>query len=276
MLKSALVIVTLGVGAALALGPALWVNAAKGDPFETPRAAGEDLRTVAGQRVFFAHQSVGKNLLDALPGVFEEGGVELPAVTESREAPSEASIVHTKIGVNGDPLGKIEEFDTIMRAGMADAVDVAVLKLCYVDLLEGQKSADEVFTAYRDTFAALTRDYPDTAFVAATAPLTTQQGVVGKLKAALGRGNGHGPEHNVVREKFNVLMRAEYNAPGTLFDIAAIQSTASDGERVAYERDSDTYYAMNEAYAKDPGHLNSEGGAVAASALVAVLADALE
>ena len=270
------VVVALGVGAAVALFAALWASPADGDRFETPVATSDDLKAVATHRVFFAHKSVGYNILDALPGVFEEGGVTPPSVVESRETPSAASIVHTAIGENGHPLEKIAEFDQIMRDGMADAVDVAILKLCYVDFREGKVDVGEVFAAYRDTLDALARDYPDTAFVAATAPLTTERGPLGKVRAALGRGDTLGPEHNVVREQFNALMRAEYTRPGTLLDIAAIQSTGSEGERVAYERHGDLYYAMDEAYASDPGHLDAAGGAVAASAFVAVLADALD
>lgn len=277
MLKSVLVVVaTLGVGAVVALGTVLWANPADGDPFETPIATSDDLEAFAGHRVFFGHQSVGFNILDALPGVFQEEGVKAPSVFQSREAPAGAAIVHTAIGQNGHPLEKIAEFDRIMRGGMADAVDVAIVKLCYVDFREGKVDGDEVFVAYRDTLAALTRDYPGTAFVAATSPLTTERGPLGKVKASLGRGDKLGPEHNVVREQFNALMRAEYTEPGTLFDIAAIQSTDSDGERISYERQGDSYYAMDKAYASDPGHLNSSASAVAASAFVAVLADALD
>lgn len=276
MLRSMLALVAaLGAGSAIALGTVLWTNPVEGEPFEVPVATGDDLLVVGSHRVFFGHQSVGYNILDALPRVFEDGGVSAPSMLESREAPPGPAIVHTAIGKNGDPLGKIAEFDQIMRAGVADAVDVAMVKLCYVDLREGKADVGDVFAAYRDTLAALARDYPDTAFVAATVPLTTERGPLGKVKAALGRGDTLGPEHNVVREQFNTLMRAEYTEPGTLFDIAAVQSTDADGHRIAYRRDGKTYYALNQEYAKDPGHLNSSGGAVAASAFVAVLADAL-
>lgn len=266
----------LGVAMVATLGAILWANPADGEQFETPAATGEDLEAVADKRVFFAHKSVGYNILDAVPGLYEDAGLSAPAVVESVEPPAGPAVIHTAIHENGDPLGKIAEFDRILRAGLADEVDVAILKLCYVDFRENGVDVDEVFTAYRDTLAGLARDYPDTAFVAATAPLTTERGPLGKVRAALGRGDALGPEHNVVRERFNALMRAEYDEPGTLFDIAAVQSTDADGERVAYERAGKSYYSMDKAYASDPGHLNPGGGEVAASAFVAVLADALD
>lgn len=276
MFRSILVSVTaVGAAAAVALGVVLWPHSTEGDPFEIPVATSADLQVIAGHSVFFGHKSVGYNILDAIPGVFEEGGVPVPAVVESRVAPSGPAIVHTAIGENGHPLEKIAEFDRVMRGGMADAVDVAVLKLCYVDFREARVDVGEVFAAYRDTLAALARDYPDTAFVAATTPLTADRGPLGKVRAAIGRGDTLGPEHNVVRQQFNALMRAEYTRPGTLFDIGAVQSTDADGARVAFERDGDTFYAMDQAYASDPGHLNAHGAAIAASAFVAVLADAV-
>lgn len=276
MLKTVVAAVAaMGMLATVGVGAILWADPAEGEPFETPAATTADLEAVAGSRVFFGHKSVGYNILDAIPAVYDSEDVAAPTVVESRESPSAPGIVHTAIGENGHPLEKIAEFDRIMRDGMADAVDVAIVKLCYVDFREGRVDVDEVFTTYRDTLAALARDYPATAFVAATSPLTTERGPLGKVKAALGRGDTLGPEHNVVRQRFNALLRAEYTEPGTLFDIAAVQSTDASGERVSYERDGDAYYAMDTAYASDPGHLNPTGAEVAASAFVAVLADAL-
>ena len=265
----------VGVAGLVALGAVLWVKPADGEEFTTPRASEDDLRAVSESSVYFAHKSVGYNIVDALPHVFEEAGVAAPGIVESKETPDGPTFVHAANGENGDPLGKIRLFDETMRSGMAGTVDAAVLKLCYVDFREGRVDVEEVFAAYRDTLAALRRDYPGTAFIAATAPLTTERGPAGKVRAALGRGDTLGPEHNVVREQFNALVRAEYAGSGELFDIAAVQSTTAEGERVAYERDGKRYYAMDEAYASDPGHLNAEGGAVAASAFLAVLADAV-
>ena len=275
MLRGALAVAAaLVLVASGSLGAILWPRTADGAAFEIPRASDEDLATVAAHTVFFGHKSVGYNIIGALPAVYEDHGMEAPQVVETT-GPAAAVVAHTAVGDNGHPIEKIEEFDRLMRSGVAAASDVAILKLCYVDFRQGRVDVDEVFVAYRDTFAALARDYPDTAFVAATAPLTTERGPLGKVRAALGRGDTLGPEHNVVRQQFNELVRAEYAEPGELFDIAAIQSTDEEGERVSYERDGQTYYSMATAYASDPGHLNPDGAAVAASAFLAVMADAL-
>ncbi|GAB3022527.1 hypothetical protein GCM10011376_28010 [Nocardioides flavus (ex Wang et al. 2016)] len=269
------VVAALGMLATVGLGAVVWADRVDGEPFEAPDATTADLQAVAGSRVFFGHRSVGFNVLDGLPEVYERAGVDAPSIVESREAPEAEAIVHVEIGENGRPLEKIANFDRIMREGMAEQVDAAVLKLCYVDLRAGEADVDEIFTAYRDTLAALARDYPATAFVAATAPLTTERGPKGKLKALFGRGDRYGPEHNVLRQRFNSLVRAEFDEPGRLFDIAAVQSTDPSGERVAFSSRGETYYSLSDDYAKDPGHLNARGAQVAASAFIAVLADAL-
>lgn len=267
-------IAVVGLAAIIAATSLLRESTVDGEPYEIPTASNAELETIASSKVFFAHKSVGFNMMDAIPAVFADTAVTPPPVLETRNEPTSAAIVHTEIGENGDPLGKIKEFDTILRSGMADAVDVAVLKLCYVDFRVGT-DAEEIFDAYKETFDALASDYPDTAFVAATAPLTTERGPLGKLKGMLGKGDNLGPEHNVVREQFNALIRAEYSEAGELFDVAAIQSTNIDGDRMGGKYGGDHYFAMAKEYSSDPGHLNPDGATVVTSAFFAVLADAV-
>lgn len=273
--------IVLLVLAALVLGGAGVVayivrgHPAEGTPYTIPRADRGPLERVADARVFFAHQSVGSNILDAVPGLYRaEGLAEIPIV-ESSSVATTRGIQHMRVGKNGDPLGKIAEFDRVLRSGVAAARDVAILKLCYVDFDEST-DVDKVFAAYRDTLAQLATDYPRTTFIAATVPVTTDRGAGGRIKAALGKGDNLVPERNVVRERFNALMRGEYTRPGTLFDVAAIESTTPDGERVAGYLDGQLYYAMAGEYAKDTGHLNAVGGKAAASGFLSTIATGLE
>lgn len=275
MRKSILItLATIGVATIVAAAALVRGDPAKGSPFTTPVASKAQLEAATSAKVFFAHQSVGYNMMGAVAGVFDDAGVPAPKVVESHKAPSDPGIVHVKIGKNGDPVGKIREFDKIMRGGMAAKVDVAVLKLCYVDFKAGT-DADAIFNEYRNTFSALSQDYPETKFIAATAPLTTERGPLGKLRALAGRGDSLGPEHNVVRERFNSLMRAEYSKPGELFDIAAVQSTSPTGKRVAGRYQGEFYYAMHKDYASDPGHLNAAGAATVTSAFASTVSMAL-
>jgi len=269
-----LVVVALAVLGAVGLDSLLRIRPADGDAYEPPRASRDDLAAAAGARVFFAHQSVGGNILDGVPAVFESHNLATPTVVDLADDPSGLRLVHQRVGKNGDPLGKIAEFDAILRAGLGKDVDVAILKLCYSDV-RAETDVQQVFTHYTATIDALQRDYPDVTFIAATVPLSTQRDIKGNLKELLGRGDRYGAEHNVARERFNALLRTRYATGNRLFDVAAIESTAPDGHRVAARHHGDLYYSLAVPYAKDPGHLNASGAAVAAEGLFATIAAAI-
>ena len=251
------------------------------EPHVVESATADQLKTVADLNVYFGHMSVGGNMISAMPDLFATAGVAAPEIVESTEAvPAGPGFVHSHIGTNGDPLGKIAAFDKIIRGGMGDAVDVAAFKLCYVDLRDGD-DVDKIFDAYRDTMTALERDYPNVTFLYLTVPLTTEVGgplerAKRRVKSVLGRDNPSGPEHNVVREEFNSRIRAEYADSGRLFDIAAVQSTGADGTRRIRSRGGAQYFAMEDFLASDPGHLNPDGGAIVASAFLAAISDAAD
>lgn len=240
-----------------------------GEPYSPPSASKEQLEEAKDLRVFFAHQSVGRDILAGLPDVYEAQGLTAPDVVDVADAGAQDRLVHANVGENGDPMGKIEEFDRLVRGGLGDSRDVAMLKLCYTDI-RSDTDVEAVFTAYRDTVAALQADYPDVDFVAATVPLTIRRSAVGTIKEWVGRGDRYGPEHNLARERFNTLMRAEYGDEDRLFDVAAVQSTDADGRRETGSYDGQTYYSLDRSLAKDPGHPNEAGAAASASAMLSL------
>lgn len=242
-----------------------------GTPYEHANLSRADLITADTTRVFFAHQSVGGNILDGVPGVFRTHGLPAPRVVELDAAQPTDRLISRRVGKNGDPLGKISEFDALIRGGLGTQIDVAILKLCYSDV-RADTDLSQVLTAYTDTLTALERDFPDVAFIPATVPLSIQRSRVGNLKELLGRGDRHGPEHNVARERFNASLRAAYADTGSLFDVAAIESTSTDGSRIAARHDGALYYSLDRALAKDPGHLNATGATLAAQGLLSVIA----
>jgi hypothetical protein len=238
-----------------------------------PRPTSHDLERVARARIFFAHQSVGQNVLDGVRSVYTDAGLPIPRISEPD--PGTSGIDEVLIGTNGDPMGKIKAFDAEMRHGEADRVDVAVLKLCYVDV-DSDTDVEAVFRAYRDTLTALQRDFPSVAVVAATVPLSSQRDFKRRIKSVLGRDTGMGPADNVARERLNALIREQFGAQRRLFDIAAAQSTGPDGQRPSYVHGGAAYYAMLDEYSADPGHLNAVGSEAAAAAFLAVVSDQLE
>lgn len=233
-----------------------------------------ELLAVGRARVFFAHQSVGENILTAIPRVYRMRQLPPPKVSELADSGPEDRLVHTRIGHNGDPLGKIAEFDRLIRQGLGDSADAALLKLCYADVRDTTDVRGS-FTAYHETMASLQVAYPEVSVLVATVPLTTRRSAKGTVKQWLGRGDRHGPEHNVAREQFNSLLRAAYAGTGRLVDIAAIESTGPRGRRVTNRHRGRTCPALAREYASDHGHLNEAGGVAVAGGMLGVLASAV-
>jgi len=217
-----------------------------------------ELSQVASVNVLFGHQSVGRNILDGVAAVYAANRVAAPAITEVDEASASrpSGIIHAAIGKNGDPLGKMVAFDSLLRSGAATGTDVALMKFCYVDI-RWDTDVDALFAEYVRTFDALERDFPDLLLIHVTAPLTTGPGdFKEQVKVLIGRND------NVARERYNDLLRRHYGA-GRVFDLAAIEGTAPDGTR------SGTLY---QGYSSDGAHLNPTGGTAAASGLLRLLA----
>ncbi len=202
------------------------------------------LTDASNARVFFGHQSVGINVLDGVRGLYASSGVSGPPIVNG--VPSDAGdgfIAHQLVGKNGNPASKIAAFDSAIRSGVGDGVDVALMKLCYIDI-SAKTDVDALFATYRDTLSGLQRDYPRVAFLHTTVPLTTDNAA-----------------DNANREKLNAMIRSTYG--GQLFDLAAAESTTPDGSRVS---------GLYPGYASDSGHLNEAGSAAAASAFLEAIA----
>jgi hypothetical protein len=234
--------------------------------------APDDLAKVSGMKIFFGHQSVGMNILDGVPGVYAAHHMAAPPIEQDRTRAGQDGgfIDHAYIGENEKPLTKIQDFDTQMRSGLGQQVDVAMMKFCYVDITT-HTDVTALFTRYRETMAALEQDFPDVTFVHVTVPLMTEPGLLSRLKSWLTGSSRYGPAENAARERLNALIRREY-AGDHLFDLAAIESTAPDGSRSAGTYRDQPYYRLYDGYASDSGHLNGEGARIAAAAWLQAIA----
>jgi hypothetical protein len=238
------------------------------DPQPTYRAApnvaadavGEDeLAAVAAERVFFGHMSVGNNIISGMRELYRAHDVEAPQFVEVGvgEVPDGdgPAFVHALIGENRHPYRKLENFEAMMRGGMADRVDVAALKFCYSDI-RWDTDVQRLFDEYRATMDRLEADYPQVRFVHLTAPLTTgPYGIKDHIKVVVGRND------NAARQKYNELMREAYG-PDRLLDVAAVESQAPDGTPSA---------ELYSGYSNDGAHLNESGSALVAAEFVRML-----
>lgn len=243
----------------------------------TVQATDEQVAAAARTKVFFAHQSVGRDVLRVLPEFYAARDVPQPEVVQSTEPLDLPGgyLEQVDIGVNGDPLGKIADFERYVRAGIGDTAQVAVLKFCFLDIT-ADHDVDAVLQSYTATLEALARDYPDLAVVAATVPVTQERGLEWRAKALIGRDDGLGPEHNIVRERFNSTLRERYAGPGELLDLGAVMSTTDDGVRHRRTHDGEVWFGLEARWARDPAHLNDAGGLFGNAVFARVVAEAAQ
>jgi hypothetical protein len=230
----------------------------------------DSLIELAKKNIFFGHQSVGLNIIDGLKDAAREKGWAGFNIIEARTSGVAPGFYHAGIGTNGDPLGKIADFEAIMRGEMAGKIDIALMKFCYIDIAEGT-DVDAVFASYRDAMKRLDAEYPGTTFVRATVPLETREsGLKALAKRILGRATRD--EANIARRRINDMIRAECSSGDhPLFDIARIESAAADGSYVELIRRGQSYSVLRDEYSSDGGHLNEKGRLAAAIELVSVL-----
>ncbi|WP_129628138.1 hypothetical protein [Candidatus Oscillochloris fontis] len=243
-----------------------------GQPLVPQEVAVMDLQRVAGQRIFFGHQSVGWNIITGVEAILQQHPDVTMAITTPTERTDDqaAAFVHTEVGQNYDPLAKLTDFDRLIREGLGDQVEIAFFKFCYVDF-DQQTDVEQLFKTYQATMDALQRDYPDTTFVYVTTPLMApDQGAKGFLKGMLGRNQE--VNANTKRHQFNELLRASYAESGALFDLAAVEATAADGTTCTMKVSGETVPCLVRAYTDDGGHLNDVGQRVVAGKLIAFLA----
>ena len=251
---------TLGAGAA----------AAAPDP-----ALRAQLEQLAQRRVFFAHQSVGANLIEGLQALARDNGVALQVRDVARDpnVPNQ-TFGHVFVGENGKPLAKLDEYRDRLTKQQSSPPELALVKLCFLDFT-ASTDPNAVFVRYQSDLAVLRAQLPTTRFVHVTTPLTTiESGPKAWLKRLTGR-SPWGVVENQKREQYNQLMRSAYAGREPLFDLAKLESTAEDGSRTLTSAGDTQTAALTPAYTSDGSHLNPHGERIAARGLAGVLAQAL-
>jgi len=229
-----------------------------------------ELTKLSQESIFFGHQSVGFNILEGVADFLRDFPGSQLDIEESTNIGAVGGLYHSRIGQNGDPFSKISEFARLIEGGVGNRAQVAFMKLCYVDF-KPDTDAAAVFQKYRETMNKLQTSYPKTRFFHVTAPLRTREsGPKTLAKGILGR-TRRGYEDNVVRERFNQLLRREYEGQGIVFDLARLESTLPDGRRLEFQRKGETAYSLAPEYTTDGGHLNEVGRRYVASELLSFL-----
>ncbi|MFZ5622103.1 MAG: hypothetical protein ACOY5W_13895 [Pseudomonadota bacterium] len=242
------------------------------EPFRMTDTLQQDLATVSGARIFFGHQSVGRNVMQGLEDLQNDLGKTQVTVLEMDGAAPElpdAFLLHSRVGENTRPASKCDDFKRQVDA-LAGRVDYALLKFCYIDINENS-DVDAIFGYYRRTLDDLKARHPDITFVHVTSPLRhTASGPGVWIREVMGKPN-RSKLANIKRNEFNERLRSTY-AGDPIFDIAASESTYPDGRRESFVKDGKTYYSLIGAYTHDGGHLNETGRRHVAADMMRTLA----
>lgn len=228
---------------------------------------------LASRRIFFGHQSVGRDIVDGMRRVLDSNPhIGLRIVTaEHPTLVAGPAFVEARIGRNREPSSKTRAFEAALDAGFGgEPGAIAMYKYCYVDVLP-DTDPDRLFDAYAAGMDAVRQRYPGLTIVHFTIPLhEARDDLRERLKTFIGRPTQ--TRLNLAREQFNQRMRARYGEQEPVFDLAAIESTRPDGSR-AYTRHRGLAVDMlAPEYTYDGGHLNEDAQDHVAGLFLAFLA----
>jgi hypothetical protein len=216
------------------------------------------MKNITEQRIFFGHQSVGANILDGLRDLLADS--ERPEIIEARTPDTCQSpcFIHSRIGENGDPQSKIDDFVSLMDSGFGNNVDIAGFKFCYIDIQESTK-VQRLFDTYRDALLMLENKYKDTMFLHITVPIRTAElGLRRIAKNLLGKPSMAAAK-NLNRQNFNELMHQQFGNTGRIFDLAGIEATYPNGSRCRSRYNGIDVDSLVPQFTDDGGHLNPRG-----------------
>lgn len=240
-----------------------------------PASLAADLDLLRQKRVLFLHHSVGDNILEGLRAIETKSAAAARVTIQdvSAAAQGSAGLFEIRGGENGKPYSKIEAFEAVLSSSATGPLDLALMKLCYVDF-DPSTDARALFDRYARAVETVTKARPGLRLVHATTPLTQYPT---ELKWRVYRMVGKPvweDEANLKRAKYNELIRSTF-AGAPLLDIAQLESTRPDGSREAYRLRGETFQALYPGFTEDDGHLNPAGQAVVSPAAIQVIADAL-
>jgi len=229
---------------------------------------GSVINNLSEKKIYFAHMSVGYNIVDGIEMLKSEYPLLNLNVLETREKKDfdQPVFAHSTIGSNNNPKSKINDFSAVLDSGIGDSLDFAFLKFCYIDV---KRSTDInlLFNDYLALVKKINRKYPRVKILHFTVPLIVEpQNWKGRINKYLYR------DHNINRNKINNLFRNHF-PQNELFDLALIESLNSNGNRTKYSVFGKEVFVLNPKYTYDGRHLNDYGSKLVAEQLIIQLAE---
>jgi hypothetical protein len=219
-------------------------------------------------RWFFAHASVGANLVDGLttlhalnPGfyqIYTNGAPDTDPYISSYPTPANTTngVFYEYMRGNYGWKAKVDSFRTYVTNGWRfPKVNIAINKFCWID-----QTADLAY--YLSSMTNLEAAFPETLFVYVTMPLNTATNI----------GAGYdGLSYLYQRNLFNDGLRDWVRANNrVLYDIADIESHDPSGVPCVFTYNGRVCQAQYPGYSADGGHLNAVGKALAAQGIYAL------
>jgi hypothetical protein len=219
-----------------------------------------DWNKLSDKKIFFGHQSVGNNIIEGIKDLKDKSKTSSFIILETRDKSDfiRPLFAHSYIGKNTDPKSKIDDFVNILNSGLADSVDIAIMKLCYIDI-NRKTNIDELFEYYKTAISSIQLKHPRLKIIHSTVPVTTKpEGYRGVVKKFLKM------DDNYARNRYNELLRNHYKGK-EIFDIAFAESIYS-GETT--NNNWEGVPGLISEYTSDGGHLNKKGRSIVAFELI--------
>jgi len=235
---------------------------------------------LAQKKIYFAHHSVGSNILQGLELILEENpNIKLKIIPSKNVGSkiSKAGLVEGGVGKNFYPDTKIDAFKEKIEAGYGQTADIVFFKFCFVDF-NPETDINALFNAYQSTINNLRQRYPDTTFAIITTPLTCyapglsglEKRIKDIIKKIIGKLNIY--DHSSAN-RFNELLLNKYKGVIPIFDLAKIESTKPDGSRNFKIQKGQKNFELVQDYTTDGGHLNTTGMKIISEQFLLFLAD---
>jgi hypothetical protein len=152
----------------------------------------------------------------------------------------------------------------------AESGAIAMYKFCYVDV-NGDTDPEQLFSEYAAGIEDARDRFPGITFVHFTLPLMTAgEGMGEQIRTRLGRPTQ--TRLNVIRNRYNDLLRERYAHRDPVFDLALLESTRADGSRASTRYGGREVYMLAPEWTTDGGHLNEDAQYHVAERLLVFLA----
>lgn len=232
---------------------------------------------LAEKRIFFGHKSVGRNIIDGIEDIIQvHDYIRLNIVETTNPAEFDEPIFgHAQIGTNTDPGSKMVDFMTILDSGLGDKIDIAFMKLCYVDVVR-DSDPENILNDYKMMLEDMKSRYPETIFLNVTVPVcSTPKGFKKNLKESVKLliGKPGFLDDNIKRHRYNTILKDTCSGTEHVFDLAFIETIGTENFRCLVNKGKEKIPVMASEYTEDGGHLNERGRRKVAEQLLIILAE---